>query len=724
MLHNRISLISMMFLLFLAAVSIWADEGMWPLYDLGKLPLDSLRMRGLTLNQEQIYTPKGGGIADAVIEVGAGSGSFISSNGLIITNHHVAFQAIQQQSRVDKNYIRDGFYAASFDQELPAVGYYAHVTLSMEDVTAKVKAVLKDKMSDIERYKAVEKITKKIIKDAEKGRDVECEVSKMFGGMQYILYNYLKIKDVRIVYVPPYAIGNFGGDIDNWIWPRHTGDFSFLRAYVSPDGSTADYSTENVPYHPEIYFPISSQGIKEGDFTMIMGFPGYTDRYASSYDLDNLINHEYPLDIRTYEDELAIFNEAGARDSSVAIRLAETVSGINNTLKNSYGMMEGFKKADILNTKRTTEQQLTRFLEENPELLKEYGGVLPQLDSLHREKRLMQDRDFALEHLRYGSDFYYMAYRIYRWASEKEKPDIERDPDYQNRDSASTHETLENMQINLVPETDKKILKYFLKKALDLPPDQKIATLENIFSGKQGDERDQLIDRFLDSLYTHTAIGNLEKRLTMFNMPLKQLENLNDPLLGFAKALKPDMDAMRERGKRFSGAENRLTPKLIAAYTEWKKGNLYPDANGSMRFNYGFIKGYNPRDAVRYNWLTGLNGVMEKETGKDPFIVPQELKQAHLTRDFGSYIDPSINDIPVDFLSTNDGTGGNSGSPCLNGKGEIIGLVFDGNYESISMDYLFNPNIVRSIQVDIRYVLFLIDRVYHLDALMKELTIH
>lgn len=721
MCKKSLALLAIVVFIFLTHSRVLADEGMWPLYDLDKLPFDSLRERGLMLESKQIYNPEGGGIADAVVRVGA-TGSFVSPEGLIITNHHVAFGAIQKQSSVETNLVRDGFYAASQEEEIPAIGYNVYVTRAIEDVTDRVVASVNDEMSDFERYQAIDKITKEIIKEAEEGRDVRCRVAKMLGGTQFILYTYFKIRDVRIVYVPPISIGEYGGDIDNWMWPRHTGDFSFLRAYVAPDGSSAEYSEENILYHPKVYLPVSSAGVKEGDFTMMMGFPGGTSRYTSSYSLDNLVNHSYPRLIPRLEDILTILEEASAQDSSVAIRLVSYIKGLNNFLKNSYAMSEGFKKSDILHNKKEDERELAEFLKTEPELEKKYGHVLPELERLYAEKLLTHQKDFALA--RSGSDLLEMAIEIHKWSIEREKDDMERERGFQDRDSASTREWLENAQINLIPSVDKELFKYNLARALELPADQKIKAIEDIFEGKTGAERDEYLNRYTDSLFDNTNIDDLDQRLKMFGMARDELEKLGDAMINLAMALRPELDDLRKRSKKHSGAQSRLGPKLIAAYAEWKKEKMYPDANGTMRFNYGSVAGYSPRDAVNYDYITSLKGVMEKETGEDPFIVPDELKQAYADRDYGSYADLVCDDIPVNFLTTNDGTGGNSGSPVLNGKGELIGLDFDGNYEAVVADYIFDAAIGRSIVVDIRYVLFLIDKVYHLDGLVQELTIH
>jgi len=707
----------------LLAASVIGDEGMWPLYDLDKLPWEDLERLGLELGPDDIFNPGGGGLSDAVINLGGGSASFVSETGLIVTNHHVAYGAIQKQSTVDANYLRDGFYAPTPTDEIPAIGYNVYVTLAVEDVTDRIATALDDSMDDLDRYLAIDGAIKEIVAEAETGRDVRCEVAKMFGGSRFMLYTYFQIRDIRIVYAPPESIGKFGGDIDNWMWPRHTGDFSFLRAYVAPDGSSADYSPDNVPYRPKRFLPISSQGIEDGSFAMMIGFPGRTQRYRDSYSIDYLVNVYYPHSIEILEDELVIIDEASVRDSAVGLRLASKKAGINNWLKKNIGTLEGFERGDILRKSRHREQALSQFLSANPELNAEYGSVLHSLDSLHRASLKTAKRDMIFGRLIWGADYLNMASTIYRWAVEREKENLERDRGYQDRDTLRAIKRLRHAQINLIPSVDRMFFTYFARRALELPSGQKIEAVERLFAGGADGGGSEYIDEVADRMYAGSRIGDLDARLDMFHMSREELEALDDPFMDLATALYPETEEMKERNRRKSGARNRLEPKLLRAYAIWKGRELYPDANGTKRLSYATVAGYSPRDAIRYHHLTGLAGVMEKETGADPFIVPEEVKQVYRDGDFGKYIDSSINDVPVNFLTTNDGTNGNSGSPVINGKGELIGIDFDSNYESVAKDYMYMPRLSRSIVVDIRYALFLMDEVYHLDNLLKELTI-
>ncbi|SYZ74046.1 Peptidase S46 [Candidatus Zixiibacteriota bacterium] len=701
------------------ASPLLADEGMWMLGDIAKLPFDTLKMMGCQLTAEEIYNPAGGGIADAAVSVSGSSGSFISPDGLIITNHHVAFSAIQRASSPEHNYLENGFYAKTKAEELQAIGYDIRILKGFDDVTKEVLASVNDKMTGRQRHDAIEKATKNIIARAEKGRDVKCSVAQFYNGAKYLLVTYFKIRDVRIVFAPPRAIGDYGGEIDNWMWPRHAGDFAVLRAYVSPDGKTADYSPDNVPYQSKAFFKISAAGINDGDFTMVIGFPGKTNRYENSSYLDDMVNFDYPRDIQTRLDVIAIMEKDAAKDSADAIKLSSPLKGLYNYLKKNQGMMDGFKKTHLLQNKKTEEKELTAFINSKPDLKAKYGTVLSSIDSLYQTHKTWREKEDVQGWMGWRCNYLRFASTIYKWAIEREKKDMDREPGYQNRDTLDEIQSLEDAQTNLVATADKEVFIYFLKRALALPAGQKIEAVENALAGKSDTE----IRTFADSLYSHTNLGTIEGRLAAFHETKSRLDKSGDAFIAFARSFEKDREEIRNKDKEYSGTMDKLQAKLIAALEIWKDGRFYPDANGTIRFNYGTVKGYKPRNAVWYEWVTSLTGVMEKNTGIDPFDAPKELIEAYEEKDYGTHLLKSINDVPVDFLSTNDITNGNSGSPVLNGKGQLVGLAFDGNYEAMTSDYLFDPAITRTIAADIRYVLFLLDKVYHADGLLKEMTI-
>jgi hypothetical protein len=710
----------------LVAVSSFAaqaEEGMWQLDKLDKELIEEMQAMGLELSQKELCDGKGGGIAYAIVSLGGGTGSFISPKGLILTNHHVAFGALQRVSTAEQNYIEAGFHASKYEDEIPAPGYRAYVLLSIEDVTKKVLGAVKDDMSDLERYNAIEQRTKELVDKAEKDKDVECRIADFYGGMQYKMFTYFTIKDIRIVNAPPSSIGNYGGDIDNWMWPRHTGDFSFLRAYVSPDGGSAEYDKGNVPYKSAVYLTMSKQGVAENDFTMIIGYPGQTMRYRSSYSIDHHQNFNYPNRIKMFRDLLDIFNTAAAADDAVAIKVASFDAMLNNAMKNYEGMLEGFTKTRLLERKLEEEKEFTAWLESDDKMNKKYGDVLPGIAELYEEIKTTREKSAITGFAGFGCLMLRAAGTINRWSEEKGKKNLEREPGYQERDVPRLKQGLELIQRSYDRETDKKILKYFMMRALELPEEQRIAAIDGIFGDVRGAAAEDTIVAYINKLYGGTKLESPEERQRMFELSRKELLAEKDPFIEFAVKVRKETKVQEEKDKTFNGAITKLRPRLIEAYQKWKGGGLYPDANGTIRLTYGTVTGYSPREAVYYDYITSLAGVMEKHTGVDPFDNPAELISLYESGDFGDYVDDAIGNVPVDFLSTCDITGGNSGSPILNGRGEVIGAAFDGNYESISADYLFDEALTRCINVDSRYVLFILEKISKADNLLSEMTI-
>jgi|WetSurMetagenome_2_1015567.scaffolds.fasta_scaffold01241_9 hypothetical protein len=713
-------------LLFAAIVlvlpaTLVADEGMWPIDNLDKLPWKDLQAMGLQLSARQIYDANGGGLARAIVSLGGGTGSFVSANGLILTNHHVAFGALQRTSTAEHNYIADGFNAASYEEEIPAPGYRASVLISVEDVTRKVLSAVNDSMSDLDRFNAIEKRIKEVVKYGEEGRDVECRVVPFFEGMQYKLFTWFVSKDVRIVYAPPASIGNYGGDIDNWMWPRHTGDFSFLRAYVAPDGKSAEYAKENVPYKSAIHLAMSTKSLKENDFTMIIGYPGRTGRHATSYAIAQMQDYSYPKRIAMFKDWLAILGEESKRGKDIEIKVAQFDMMLNNSMKNWEGMLEGFAKGGLLEKKRNSEQSFSKWLDMSPDMKTKYGDVLPGIAALYENQKSYRDKNMIVGQMNFGCQMLRAAGTLDHWSEEKVKNDIERKPGYQDRDVPRLKQTLRMIQMSYDPQVDRRVLRYFLMRAVDLPDNQRIEAVDAVLQGAKGAEAEKAIDAFLDKLYAGTKLGSPEERLRMFELSREDLLKQGDSFVDFAVALDRETKALEDKDKVMQGALQRLSPRLMEAFMLWKGGSLYPDANGTMRLTYGTVKGYSPRDAVSYKFMTSLAGVIEKNTGEDPFDCPKELIALHESVDFGEYEDAALGDVPVDFLSTCDITGGNSGSPIMNGKGECIGAAFDGNYESISSDYLFIKETTRSINVDSRYILFIMDKMSGAKRLLDEM---
>ncbi|MCI0513379.1 S46 family peptidase [candidate division KSB1 bacterium] len=694
-----------------------ADEGMWLLDEIQNLSFEKMRVMGLKLTPEEIVALK-----DAIVQVGGGTGSFVSPDGLILTNHHVAYGAIQYQSSAAENFITNGFLATTRQQEIPCTGYNAFITRSYKDVTSIILSVVRPDMSYEDRYNAIEDKKQELVKAAETSPDIQATCQDILSGSKYYLFVLERIKDIRLVYAPPASIGEYGGDIDNWMWPRHTGDFSFLRAYVAPDGHSAEFNQANVPYKPRKYLPISLQGIQENSFVFVLGYPGNTFRYRSSYSIDLWQNVSFPHQIEMAQATLAVLNQASEQDPELQVRFANRVKGINNGLKNNQGMVEGLQKSKLLERKRKQEAEFKAFLAQNPNLEKEYGDVLPKIADVYAELQTYHMKQTLSGYLG-QCQLFGMAYRINAWVTELAKPEGERERGYDPNDRPDVKKNLEDAQRNLHVPTDQSMLKMVLHHLATLPEGQRMVALAEVLDQKSGAALDAAIDAFVETLFAGTKLADVATRLKLIDLTPEALHQLNDPMIDLAVKLKKEDDELQHKYDRFVGAVYELRPKLIRGMYEWKKSGLYPDANGTLRFTYGQVQGYQPRDAVTYHWLTTLGGVIEKHTGVEPFNCPEGLIKLYQAQDFGKYALAKSTEVPVNFLANTDITGGNSGSPVMNGKGEIVGVVFDGNYEAMSTDFQFNPALSRTINVDSRYVLFITEKFSKALDVLKELNL-
>jgi hypothetical protein len=705
------------------AVSAAADEGMWMLHQAGQLDQAKLKTIGLELSPQQIWDPATGtGLASAVVSLGGCSASFVSAQGLVVTNHHCAFRATQTNSTPEHDYITDGFLAETRSAELSAPGYHVYVFEGYDDITPAMNAALEPSMSPEQRSKALEAREKELIAKCEHD-GLRCRVASMFGGLQYYLFRTLDIRDVRLVYTPPRSIGEYGGEIDNWVWPRHTGDFSFLRAYVGPDGKPADYSPDNVPYHPRRFLKLATQPLRDGDFVMLMGYPGRTMRYRLSAAVANDTDFTYPNRIDILSDWMGLLEKESAHSKAAEIALASTIKGYANSLKNGQGMLDGLKRFHLAERKHSQEEKLAGWIAADPQRQARWGNVLPRMNELIAEQNRTRERDALLGYLRRGPSLVSAAVTIQRWAEERQKPDAERELHYQQRDEANARQRLGGVfQRSLDIPADKALFADFLQRAEALPPGERITAVHTALAGtgKQGAEA---VAALVDTLYAGTSLGDTKERLAMFDMDAKSLAERHDALIDFATALREQTRAIDEADRRFEGERVILEPRYIEALMAWKNEPLYPDANSTLRVNFATVKGYSPRDAVYYESFTTLTGVVEKNTGEEPFNCPKSLLDAYKNGERGRWVDKALGDVPSCFLTTSDSTGGNSGSPLMNGKGELVGLLFDGNIESMTSDYVVDPTITRSIGVDVRYMLWVMDYVDHAHNLMREMGI-
>ena len=701
-------------MIIILSTALIADEGMWLLTDIKDLKLDK---KGLKIDPVDIYNPDGVSLTDAIVNLGGASAELVSPEGLLLTNHHVAFGAVQRASIKGDDYITKGFFAKNRDEEIPAPGSTARILKEMKDVTGEVLQAAEGIEDVVKKRRAIKAKIKIITEKIEDGRDdIRARIAEMYEGKQYILYVQQSFEDVRLVYVPPRSIGNYGADIDNWMWPRHTGDFAFLRIYVAPDGTGRKFNKENIPYKPKNWLKIAKDHLKDGDFTFIMGFPGSTNRYKTSYAVDYSLNHYYPSYIKNYKELIEMLEGKAKEDSILSRKVAGFIKGLNNGMKNRQGNIDAMNASNFLGKKQAAEKELTNFIKNDPELNKKYGDVLSQIGKHYEELLLTQDRDYILSSFRrLSGTLPRIANQIVYNANERNKLESERDPGFSEADIKRSLRRLRYSYMSFDASVDKMILKRTLLKARDLPESSRINGLEYIFNSNQS------IDEYLDELYKNSKLSDLEYVKPLYSITLEELEAINDPMIDFAKKLYPDLGTRRKINEERDAILSEQTKKYIEALSLWKKSTLYPDANGTIRFTYGKVAGYKPRDAVYYKPFTTLSGVVEKDTGVWPFNVPDKLKELHAQKDFGPWMDPAINDVPVDFLHGCDITGGNSGSPVMNAKGELIGIAFDGNYEALTGDWEFTLEIQRTISVDIRYVMFVTEKFAGADYLLKEM---
>jgi hypothetical protein len=718
--------------LLIAAISLapfasFADEGMWLPDALGKLNLAQLKKRGFDLKPEEIYSTTNASLKDAIVQISiGGTGSFVSPDGLILTNHHVAFAAVTRASSTEKDYINNGFLAKSRAEEIPAQGYTISVTQDYKDVTAEVMSAVKPEMTTAQREAALAAKRQEIQKTALQGRDKQgfrTQVVEVTGGYQYFLYTYLTVRDVRLVYAPPKSIGYYGGDPDNFEWPRHCGDFAFLRAYVGADGNPANFGKDNVPFKPKKFLPINAAGIKEGDFAMIMGYPGSTFRYRESYSVEYRQNIQLPDQIAALRKQIETLTELGEKTPSLKVRLADQIFSLSNSLKAFEGTVTGLKRMNLVAQKRAEEAQLQKWLDANPAMKEKYGNVLPQLAALYQDLNSFSQRQSALTNLLGSGDLLQALQFAYGRALNQEKPVDQRSPQYNDFILQQAQAQLSEAWKEREVAAEGKLLAASLARLADLPAEQRLAPVENLFVNKASEERRKAEAEFAQQSLTSTKFKSFDEVKKLFSLSAADLRAIDDPLLKLAIAAVDANAPLAAKVNEFNTKVTTLRPLYVAAMQEMKKAPYYPDANFTLRFTYGEVKGYKPRDAVTYDYQTSLSGVIAKDTGVEPFDAPEGLKALAQKKDFGGYVDPRLNDVPVAFLTTNDITGGNSGSPVMNGKGEVIGLAFDGNYEGLGGDYAFEPALNRTLAVDIRYVLFLTEKFAGADYLFKEMNI-
>ena len=700
--------------------AVRADEGMWLLSLIGKNYQD-MQKAGFKLTPEDIYSINKSCLKDAIVGLGnAGSpfwhfctGEIISSKGLVSTNHHCGYGKLQEHSSVEHDYLRDGFWAYSMDQELPNPGLTASILVRMEDVTAKVKEALTDEMSESDRQAAIEKVSKMIADEAVKGTQYNATVKPMFNDNQFFLFVHIIYKDVRLVGAPPSSMGKFGGDTDNWSWPRHTCDFSMFRIYTAPDGSPAEYSKDNVPLSPKHHLPVNAGEIKDGDFAMVMGFPGTTDHFLTSFGLEETMNitNKLVYEIRTVK--INILREEMAASQATRIKYASKYASCSNYWKYSNEQNKALKALNTMGVKKEVEKDYMQWAsrQTNPK----YSRALDLIKKGYAARATVEEAQLYLrEGLLSGPESPLFAFRI----SNTFKKVLENDP---KADLSFIQGYIDNFYKDFDVNVEKRLVSSLFKYVVDhMNPDycpQFLLDANKKYKGK--------FDEYTEKLFSKSIFADPEKLAKFMNKPnIKSLDkdplvqvgnNIYEAYVALGDQVPQEVQDNLERGIRdFTDG--------ILQINDGKK-LMSPDANSTIRLTYGNVKSYDPRDGVSYHYYTTLRGVIEKEDPESSeFAVPARLKELYNKKEFGRYANKD-GELPTCFITNNDITGGNSGSPVINGKGQLIGLAFDGNSEAMSGDIDFEENLQRCICLDSRYMLWVIDIFAGAKNLIEEMDI-
>jgi hypothetical protein len=694
-----------------------ADEGMWLPLLIQKLNMNKMQQMGLKLSAEDIYSINKASLKDAVVALDHGSctGELISADGLLLTNHHCGYDEIQKHSSLKHDYLTDGFWAMSRAEELPNPGKTVSFLVRIEDVTDQVNAVLTEKMTEAQRAKKVEEIGKLISDKAISGTNYEGKVQSFFSGNNYYLFVYQTFKDVRLVGAPPSSIGVFGGDTDNWVWPRHTGDFSMFRVYCAPDGSPAEYSEKNVPYHPKHFLPISLKGIEKGDFAMVMGYPGNTERFLTSWGVNETTDVTNKIRVKVRTAKLAIIKEGMESSDKVRIQYASKYRSSSNYWKYSIGQNKGIAALDVYKRKQELEKKLQEWVMANDDRIAKYNGMFSILENGYQKSRTLNKvMNYWNEALIEGPEIIIAALNVRML----EEGLAMNNPAILDEQVKAVKEEMKKLFKDYHVETDKKLIaELFRIYYQDVEKDFHPSVFADVEKKYKGDFKKYAEMVFKKSFLIDSV--KLNKFLEKPNMKELQKDpgyQVMNSIIAVYFTVKPQLQNIRQEMEK---GERQFAAALMEMQTE---KTFSPDANSTMRLTYGQVGDYDPRDAVTYKYYTTLAGYIEKEDStNEEFVVPKRLKELYYKKDFGRYA--KNGELVTCFTTNNDITGGNSGSPVINGNGELIGTAFDGNWEAMSGDIVFEPKIQKTICVDIRFVLWVIDKYAGAGHLVKEMKI-
>jgi hypothetical protein len=696
------------------------EEGMFPLSEIHQL---DLKKAGLKIDQNEVYNPNGISLVDALVNVGGCTGSFVSNEGLIITNHHCAFSAVQLASTPENDYLNNGFVAKSNQEELEGKGLTCRITDSYEDVSDRVLGATAQVDDPAARLQIINNAMKNIALEAEKkDPTIKAEVSEMFIGKSYVLFKYKTILDVRIVYVPNRKIGEYGGETDNWVWPRHTGDYSFMRAYVAKDGSPAKYVKDNVPYQPKKFLKVNPKGTNEEDFVFILGYPGKTFRHRPAQFIDYQQKYLLPYVSELYDFQNSTMENIGKRDKTTELKLATRIKKNANVMKNYRGKLKGIKGIDLVARKQQEDAALAQFINGNVEVKAKYGTLMNDLDLLYQQINGDALRDLWFTQIYTSTSLIAVAKQLNTF-----KTAIENQPGAQKEAFFSANVAQVKQNLSVIYEgydidVDRKIFKRMLSDATAFNSAQRVTVVNKITS--KGTNNEALIDDFINDTFGLSKLKDKNYVLNSLLQSYKYLGNYNDVLLVFESDIAKQIAEIKPEKDRRDGILNKLMGDYVNVKEKFLKKGFIPDANSTLRLTYGYVRGYSPADASYMAPYTSIGGIIQKGAlGNPDFAYPSIIKTLWDAKDFGSFAKKELNDVPVAFLYNMDTTGGNSGSPILNANGELIGVNFDRAYEATINDYAWNESYSRSIGVDIRYVLWVASKIDHADALLREMGI-
>ena len=695
------------------------DEGMWLPMFVDRLNYVDMQKMGLHLTAEELYSINHSSLKDAIVSLGGGfcTAEVVSPEGLLFTNHHCGYDVVQTHSSVEHDYLTDGFWAMSKAEELPNEGLFVSFLVRMDDMTSEVLGVVTADMDETARASAISKKISQLEKDASENEKYTVNIKSFFNGNEYYMFVYQEYKDIRLVGAPPSSIGKFGGDTDNWMWPRHTGDFSIFRIYTAPDGSPAMYSKDNVPLVSKKFLPISVKGYKKNDFAMIWGYPGTTDRYRSSWAVDATLNEIDPAFVKVMGVVLENQKKGMDADNAVRIQYASTYASWANTWKNKLGEARDLKRLNVIQKKQELEARLQQWINADEKRKATYGDVLGTYADIYKQYKdlnLYQQLYYTQLCIRGSQAFSFPGQATAIETILKTGAKGDELKKQMEKFNASSKEHFKDYNNAIEQDVLAALLNLFHST---IPAAQQPAIFQFIEKKYKGDINKYVADMFKNSIFFTEASFN--EFLAKPN--LKKLQK--DPAVQAYNSFMDSFKVLQDASKQLASRNKKAQRLFVAALREMDPAkSFYPDANSTMRLTYGKVLDYYPADAVHYNYYTTLDGVMMKEDPtNEEFVVPAKLKELYNKKEYGKYGEDGK--LYTCFLTDNDITGGNSGSPVINGDGQLIGIAFDGNWEAMSGNILFEPELQRTINVDIRYVLFVIEKYAGATNLINELQI-